>query len=239
MNKNIELLDNNKHRNLKLKSTTRFEHMYHRNMVPLVANEFMHAAINFPIFFIKEANTAEFKAVGLLGFDQDENLYFTPERLNTNYFPLNVQRYPFVLTAETADSENFAIAIDTTSDLVSDTDGQRLFTDDGEPTDDLHKVSAFLSELMTKELATKKFIDYLIDNDLLHEASLSLALGDEGNTSLNGVYKVNEERLDEIEPDVLAQLHKRHYLPAIFAHLTSIGQLQRMVALKRMKSQSK
>lgn len=236
MNNNIALLDSNKHKALKVKSTTRFEHMYNRNVVPLVAAEFMHAALNFPIFFIKEANTAEFKAVGLLGFEQDENLYFSAEKLNTNYFPLNVQRYPFVLAAETQDAENFAVAIDMASDLVSETDGQRLFTDDGEPSDDLHRVTKFLSELMTKELATKHFIDFLIDHDLLHEASLTLALGDAGQTNLNGVYKVNEERLNEIEPEVLEQLHKRKYLPAIYAHLTSIGQLQRMVALKRIKS---
>lgn len=238
MNNNIALLDNNKHKNLKLKTTTKFEHMYHRNVVPLVASEFMHAAINFPIFFIKEANTAEFKAVGLLGFDQDENLYFTPEKLNTNYFPQNVQRYPFVSAAEGPESENFAIAVDMSSDLVSETDGQPLFTEAGEPTEDLHRVSNFLSELMTKEMATKHFIEFLVDHDLLHEASLSLALGDEGKTNLNGVYKVDEERLNAIKPEVLQALHKKHYLPAIYAHLTSIGQLQRMVALKRLKSQA-
>ena len=87
MSNGIVLLDSNKHKNLRIKSTTRFEYMYNRNMVPLVASEFMSAAINFPIFFIKEANTAEFKAAALLGFEQDENLYFTPEQLRTSYLP--------------------------------------------------------------------------------------------------------------------------------------------------------
>lgn len=237
MSNGIVLLDSNKHKNLRIKSTTRFEYMYNRNMVPLVASEFMSAAINFPIFFIKEANTAEFKAAALLGFEQDENLYFTPEQLRTSYLPKNVQRYPFVLVAENADAENFAIGFDASSDLVNETEGYRIFDENGEPSKEFQSLTNFLSDIMTKEQATKNFIDCLIDNDLIHEASISLSFGEQGKTNLNGVYKVNEERLNELEPELLTELYEKKYLAAIYAHLTSLGQLQKMVGLKRVKEE--
>ncbi|WP_438865341.1 SapC family protein [Neptunicella sp.] len=233
---NIVPLDKNRHKNFRIRKNTDFAHVANDNMVPIVANEFMHAGNNFPIVFVKEAGTAKFKCVALMGFESGENLVFNQGRVHSSYIPRNIARTPYFVGGANIEDQHASICIDENSPLVyqggDDSDGYPLFDENGQPSAQLNEASEFLSDLITKEIATNQFVQFLVDNELLQEATLTLNLGDAGKKKLGGVYKVNEEKLNNLDDDVALSLYKKRYFAAIYSHLNSLGQIQRLVRLK-------
>lgn len=233
---NIVLLDRNIHRNLRIKKNTDFAHVSNDNMVPVVANEFMHAGNNFPIVFVKEAGTAQFKCVALMGFEPGENLVFNQGKVHSSYIPRNITRIPFFVGGDNINDQHANICIDENSSLVcqdgDDKSSYPLFNKEGQPSEQLREASEFLSDLITKELATQQFVQFLVDNELLQESTITLRLGDAGERKLGGVYKVDEEKLNNLSDDVVLVLYKKRYFAAIYSHLNSLNQIQRLIKLK-------
>jgi hypothetical protein len=89
-----------------------------------------------------------------------------------------------------------------------------------------------LTDILAKDAATDVFIAFLVDNDLLQPAEVKLTLGEEGERQLNGLYKVDEEALNELSDELVLTLYKRKYFAAIYAHLASLGQFDRLLQLK-------
>jgi hypothetical protein len=85
---------------------------------------------------------------------------------------------------------------------------------------------------LAKDAATDIFIAFLVENDLLQPAQVKLSLGKEGDKKLNGLYKVDEEALNELSDEEVLTLYKRKYFPAIYAHLASLSQFNRLLQLK-------
>jgi hypothetical protein len=50
--------------------------------------------------------------------------------------------------------------------------------------------------------------------------------------NINGCYVINEERLNALSMERFAELREKQYLPAIYAHLVSLAQIERLVMLK-------
>ena len=71
-----------------------------------------------------------------------------------------------------------------------------------------------------------------MEHNLLHASELSVNLGDEGKQKLNGIYKVDEEALNNLSDEVVLTLYQRKYFPAIYAHLASLSQINRLLQLK-------
>ena len=225
-------LNSAQHKDLYINVDQSYSHISGQNMTPLVASEFLSASTNFPIVFVKQQETGRFKAVALFGFASDENLVFNKGKVHTNYIPVNIRRHPFAAGGENAQDSNIVLCLDENSKLLNKEQGVRIFNDDGTPTKATEQVSQLISDLLTKDEATDHFIAYLVENDLLHATELSVRLGDDGNQKINGIYKVNEEALNELADDTVLELYKRKYFPAIYAHLASLSQINRLLQLR-------
>ncbi len=86
--------------------------------------------------------------------------------------------------------------------------------------------------MLAKDAATDIFISFLVENDLLHAAEVKLQLGKEGDKQLNGLYKVDEEALNELSDEEVLTIYRHKYFPAIYAHLASLSQFNRLLQLK-------
>ena len=63
--------------------------------------------------------------------------------------------------------------------LLDDEEGVAVFNEDGTPSEATQRVSDLLVDLMAKDVATDQFIDYLVEQNLLHAtASSSFKLPD-------------------------------------------------------------
>lgn len=229
---NMIPLDSVKHKNLRINVDRNYSHVSNQNMAPLLASEFLSASTNFPIVFVKQQETGKFKSVGLLGLNAGENLVFSNDKVHSNYIPVNVRRYPFAAGAKTADESEMMLCIDVNSVLLNEKVGVQIFDEDGKPSESTQQVTKLLTDILTKDAATDVFISFLVENDLLQPAEVKLKLGEEGDRQLNGLYKVDEEALNELSDELVLTLYKRKYFAAIYAHLASLSQFNRLLQLK-------
>ena len=232
MTMNMVPLNSAKHKELFIQVDQNYPHVAEQNMVPLVASEFLSASNNFPIVFVKQQETGQFKAVALFGFSTGENLVFNKGNVFTNYVPVNVRRYPFSAGGESAQGSDLVLCIDENSQLLNKSQGVRIFNDDGSASEATQQASKLITDLLAKEEATDNFINFLVENDLLQATELSVRMGDDGAHKINGIYKVDEEALNTLSDDVVIAMYKRKYFPAIYSHLASLSQINRLVQLK-------
>ena len=231
MSKNIVPLDANKHKNICIKPKQNYAHASNQHIVPLVAAEYLSAAGNFPIVFVKQQDTGQFKSVALMGFEQGENVFFSQGKINTSYVPVHFRRQPFSVAGENSDDENMVLCIDLNSDLIAN-EGIALFDEDGKPSETTNNVSTLLVDLIAREKATDLLIATLVKYELLQDADLKVNLGEQGERKIAGLYKVNEEALHQLDDEVVLDLYKRKYFSAIYSHLTSLSQFKRLLQLK-------
>lgn len=229
---NMVPLDLKKHKDIHVKIDNAYSHIQQHNMVPLVAFEFMKASTDYPIVFVKQQETGKFKSVALMGLEEGENLVFCEGQVKANYVPVNIRRYPFSAGGVNTNDDSMVLCIDENSALLNDKEGFRVFTDEGKISESTQQVSDLLMDLMARDQATDHFIECLIENELLQPTELTLKLGDDGERKIGGIYKVDEERLNNLSDDVVLQLYKRKYFAAIYSHLGSLSQFNRLLQLK-------
>lgn len=229
MNKKIVLLNSEEHRNLMLVNKADFSHLSGHHMAPLVVGEYMVAANNFPVVFVKDEAGGELRSVGLFGLEAQENLMFNGEAVETTYMPLDMRRYPFYLAGD--ETGEMKVCIDLASPLLTESEGQRLFEDDGKETEVIERTKGLLLQYLQGEAVTREFLQFISELDLIAEANLTVTIGGE-KRGIRGVYKVDEDKLRNLSDEQVLELHKKNYLALIYAHLSSLGQFQKLVKLK-------
>ena len=226
---NIQVLDKTLHAELCVENRLSFEHVQKANLVPLVIDEFFFAAVNFPIVFVKEPTTGEFRAVGLVGLEQGENLIFNQAGALSTYIPTSISRYPFS-AAINKDAGNLSLCIDMDSKLVGN-QGERLFNSSGEPTELTIRKINDLSKLMGQEVNTHKFIDFLFKKGLIEPVELKINLRDD-QKKLGGLYRISQKALNELDDETIIFIQRNNYFGLIHAHLLSFGHIQRLIDIK-------
>lgn len=229
---NIQLLDKTLHRALCVKNQLSFEQVEKVNLVPLVVDEFIYAALNFPVVFVKDPLTGEFRVAGLVGLEANENLVFGRQGLHSTYIPAAIKRYPFSAVIN-EESGNLSLCVDLDSQMLSDT-GEGLFHDSGEPTAfTIEKING-LSKLMVQEVNTHKFIDFLFKQGLLEPVEVKIKLG-ERESLLGGIYRVSENKLNGLDDQTILSIQHNRYFAFIHAHLISLGNIQKLIDMKVKK----
>ncbi len=195
--------------------------------------EFTRAAATFPIVFIeyKENDKDEFRPVVLMGLNVGQNLFVDAAgKWRASYVPAVIRRYPFALTQAGADGQ-YLVCIDEGSSLVSTTQGAALFDERGEPTQVIENVKRYLSELQQMEAATNGFTRFLTEHNML--TPLNLSVRDNSQVkNITGCYVINEERLNNLSDELFLEIRTKRYLPAVYAHLISLAQTERLVKLQ-------
>ena len=193
--------------------------------------EFTRAAATFPIVFIEDKDKDEFRPVVLLGLNVGQNLFVDAAgKWRASYVPAVIRRYPFALTQAGADGQ-YLVCIDEGSSLVSTTQGAALFDDRGEPTQVIENVKRYLSELQQMEVATNGFTRFLAEHNMLTPLNLSVRESSQVK-NITGCYVINEERLNNLSDELFLEIRTKRYLPAVYAHLISLAQTERLVKLQ-------
>lgn len=192
--------------------------------------EFARAASIFPIVFLEDKDKDEFRPVALLGLNAGENLFVGKDgKWQASYVPAIIRRYPFALAPAGTDGQ-YVVCIDEESSLVSDTEGAALFSDKGEPTQVIENVKRYLSELQQMDGFTREFCKYLQANNMFTPLNMRVREASRVK-NISGCYVVNEERLNNLSDEKFLEFRSKRYLPAIYAHLISLAQTERLVSL--------
>lgn len=200
-------------------------------LASIMLQEFPRASSAYPIIFIEDKARDEFRPVALLGLEPNENLFVDAAGdWQGSYIPAIIRRYPFALARADRD-DKFTVCIDEASPLVSTSDGADLFTEAGEPTPVLENVKRYLIGLQQMEVLTQEFCRILAEKNMF--APLNMQIHTSGGIkNIPGGYVINEERLNHLSDESFLSLRTKNLLPAIYAHLRSIAQIEQLFKMK-------
>ena len=218
------------HRSLKVLPWSNFNFAKGFHMASVMVHEFVRAAAVYPIVFLEDDKTS-FKPVVMIGLEAGTNLFVGDDgQWHASYVPAIIRRYPFALVKH-ADADQFTVYLDKASNLFNESAGEALFDEQGEPTKVINNVKAYLSELQRMEVFTTAFCGFLKANDLLTPLRMQVVVGDQ-QQHITGSYVINEERLNNLSDALFLDIKAKGYLPAIYAHLTSLSQIERLAMLQ-------
>lgn len=229
MTLNYVPLNKEKHKTTRLKNQMDLAATANTHLASVSIREFASLASSMPIVFIKDPGTGKHHTVSVLGTEQGNNLFYADERWQVAHVPMNIQRYPFDVRPDAP--ERLGIYIDENCSLVGETEGERLFDDEGNPTEFLQNRQKFLSEITNSELLTQQFVAKVVELDLLEEIEFLVKYQSGQSRRVTGIMTIAENKLTALPSETIYELFKNGFLGSIYSLMLSLGQLHRLVDL--------
>lgn len=218
------------HRNLRVNPAQVHAHAAQLNMVPVVLGEFLKLCVQYPIVLTKNGTTGQFTCIALFGFEKTENLFWTQDRWDALYVPLQVGRQPFFLGPDQL------VLIDTLHPAVQESgQGQAIFDESGSETPCLQQAKQMLAALLDGEQQTDRFIRKLLALELVRPMRLEIEFANRQQQRIEGLYCVDDARLKELAAEAVAELHSLDYLAPIYTMLASLGHIYSLVQRKNQR----
>jgi hypothetical protein len=210
----LEILNSEQHRGLRLRPPARST----SHFVQIVASEFTAAAACCPILLAKSPETGAFYAGAMFGFKPGENLLAEDPGASRAFRPLDIERQAFFTSGEN-------IAVDLEHPRISETEGEPLFDEDGEPTDVLRRIQRALGLLVSGNEETHSFIQTLVGLRLVEPIDISLRFDDDEKLHLEGLYTVSLDSIAELDDSTALSLFRKGYLNLAYTIAGSLRQI--------------
>ncbi|MBC3766321.1 SapC family protein [Neptunicella marina] len=200
-------------------------------------SEFRSLQAYYPIFFQKDVNTGKFHALALFGFQNEENLFLKDGKWDAGYIPLTIARQPFSIgihkvSEDGEEKMQRMLHIDLDNPRVNKSKGEALFLEHGGNTPYLDMMADMLEVIHHGMLDSQEFIESLIELELLEAFTADITLQDGSKYQMVGFYTINEEKLNELNGNVLESLNKKGYLQAIYMALASQANVSHLIKRK-------
>lgn len=218
--KNLENIDPEKHKHLRLNPAKGFHFASALSSAPLSAAEIAEAAKYYPVVFPAEGKTMP---VALLSLKEGENAYIdSAGKWRVPYIPAHVRRYPFILGG-TDDPEKFIVALDRDAPHFSGGEGEPLYQENGEMAPVIATAVEFLTLFQQEVMGTEKLVQPLVESDVLTLQRIDITKADGGKSAFEGVRAVDQGKLNKLDDATLAQWVRSGLMGLIYAHLVSLN----------------
>jgi hypothetical protein len=138
------------------------------------------------------------------------------------YLPAVIRQRPFTVLMN--ENEELVLCIDEDSPLIMG-EGEPLF-EDGSPTEFLTRVKQYLPALYNSGVRTSNIIKLLQELDLFTPWEIQFFNEEEVATTVQGVFRINEEKLKQLNDEDWLSLKNAGAMPLIYGQLMSTGNLQ-------------
>lgn len=219
-------LNKEQHAATKINNNNAFSHISNEHLLPVVVHEFVVAGAEFPIVFVKNNDT--FQPVAMLGLAPQQNLFMQNSEWQAMYVPRAARNYPLILVKEKQDGDRLMVGVDENSERVSQVEGNALFNEDGSESEFLTYRKQQMAEYVDMGVTTHNFVERLKSLELIKEQVLTLTIKGE-ERRINGIYLIDEPKLNELSDEVFLELRKNGFLTAIYAQLMSLQHTQKLV----------
>lgn len=209
------------HKNLTVNDVIDYSCFESAHMLPLQVQEFMSAATSFPIVFTKNTQTGEFISVAITALKPNTNKLLKNGQWLSRYLPIQVQLYPFGMSD--ASEGKIILGIDINNSAVTENGSNRLFNDAGDKTIYLSKRLELAALQANYRDMTKYFISLLLKYSLLQSRILTVTGPDGTKTNIDGIYAIDEQKLQQLDDVTLLDFAKRGFYSVIYAHLCSLS----------------
>lgn len=230
------LLDPEKHRHLKVITERSAQYGDDVQYAMTFPFEFRNVQACYPIFFHKDADSGRFFPLALFGFERGENLFLNESGWDARYVPIMIQRQPFLIgfqdDPDQSGEKRAIVSIDMDNPRVNDTEGETLFPVEGGTSEFLQKISGQLELIHQAHDHSARFVDALIEHDLLESFTLEITLDDGSGNQLLGFYTINEDTLRTLSGAAFASLNEQGFLQPLFMVLASHSSIATLIDRK-------
>ena len=235
--KNHVLLNNVDHKDLKVITGHSAELGDNVQCATTFSWEFRSIQAHYPIFFSKNADSEEYTAVTMFGFENGENLFLRDSGWDASYVPLSIRREPFLIGFQQymgsgSGEKDPVVHINMDSPRVSKSDGEAVFLAHGGISPYLEQINSILNTINEGYAVHELFIKELVEHELLEPFALDIQLNDGSQNRLMGFHTINEDALSELGGDVLARLNEKGFLLPIYMALASLSNIRDLIDRK-------
>jgi len=199
--------------------------------LPMSFSEIAPASRDYPVAFSSADGGVTFTLTIILGLQQNQNMFLMDDGYwdRRVYLPAYVRRFPFCMARVTQDGEVQGERVVCVENSAIRDDGDELFDETGEALPVWSRIQSFVTEYERDLMRAEEFCKMLAGYSLLEPISVTAEVGD-FTMQLAGLYRVNREALAELPADALRTLVKGDAMDAIFEHLWSLANFQRMLS---------
>lgn len=235
-----ELLDNVTHKDLRVDRRYRRGHGYDSHLARVFPVELGALQAEYPLFFVRNADSGHFDLVALLGFEEAENLYLGEHEWRARVVPLSIERQPFLIGFQERSEQGGStpvpvVHVDMRHPAVCAQGGEPVFLPHGGESPLLERINTVLATIHDGHRASQDFSRLLVGLDLIESLNLEVAFDSGLRHTLKGLYTINEARLGKLNPDSLGVLHDKGYLQQIYMILASMPQLAVLIERKNQQ----
>lgn len=243
MKKSYVALSHETHSNKRWRRFKDYQFAASAAVAELVAHEFSAACVSLPIAFIlKDKN---FLPVAVQGVINNVNLFVASDgRWLGRYVPAIYRSYPFSMA--TTQAGQLVICVDDASGLITNpldvseaatlqAESLRFFNDQGNLDPFVKSIGSFLEQIQASRLITARMCAALNDEKLLVPWSIQVKTPI-GQYQPDGLFRVDESKLQGASVDTLDRLNKVGALSAAYCQLVSMQHIQLLGNLVQLHS---
>ena len=227
MFKKIEPLDHSNHQELRLGTISAFNFAKPISIVKLSLSELRHAAMYYPIIFLKDMPCIPH---ALLSLENGKNACVNEEgQWKLPYIPAFFRLYPFTLAKIQDQDDKFALCLDPEAEHFKSGMGEPMFTADGESSDFINQKILKPLQQYQKELTTvEALFKSLKEKDLIADKIFKYTINKE-EKSINGFQGVDMEKLIALDDKNIADMVKNGIMGLIYEHLNSLKNFSKFI----------
>lgn len=234
------LLDNIRHKDLKVITRRAAEFGDNLNAVMTFPTEYADIQREYPIFFRKIQNTNDYQSIALLGLVEGENLFLDDQGWHASYVPAVVSKGPFLIGFQNQEIEgevrkDAVIHIDMEDPRVNESEGEAVFLEHGGNSPYLEKIADTLHAIHRGMAYSKAMFAAFEANDLLEPVDIEIEVHPDQKINLRGFYTINEEQLRNLSGEALEKLNKAGFLQGAYLMLASHTNVKKLIEMKRRR----
>lgn len=211
-------------------------------VVPVLLEELPHLLPTMPLAFINQPDKEgkpKFVLVALLSIQPGSNLFLHPlGRWLSGYVPAAYRGYPFRLLPD--QNGKMLVCFDKDSQLFRDEPmpGEEVFFgSNGELSETTKKLTKFLELCEKNRILTQSVVDQLAENGVITEWDINVSNSEGQKQPLKGLFKIDEEKLRNLDAENLAILMKFGCISVAYAQLLSQHRLSVFAKLYQLRQE--
>ena len=236
---NIVPFSKTDHADLKVKPLEYLFEYRDRYLLPICGAELAVICRSAPVVISKDDSSESSYALSMLcsigaGFD---NVWVTSEgRWLTSHVPVIIQQQPF--HAVKSDDNKAVFCVDLDSALLGE-EGADLI-EGGQPTEFLQQQIKLAETTFESNRATQAALAVIDQLDLISPFDLKIVDPDGQEVAMDGdpIYRINEEKYRNLDDEAWLKLRRFGAIDLIYAHLFSLGLLQKLADIHKLKMES-
>ena len=199
------------------------------HVIPVSYTEIPVAQRDYPIVFVSADNGANYMTMAILGLKAKQNLFVSALGWDRSvYVPAYVRRYPFCMAKVTVDNTQRDERVVCVAKNALVPEGDALFDTAGAPTAEWQALEKLLQEYETDLVRSEELCKVVADLGLLEQFNMQASLATGATLQLTGMHRVDENKLNALEPAVLQDLARTGVLSRLYSHLLSLENFRRL-----------